>query len=180
MRFVVQRLRILMVSMVLGVSNVGFAGGSHNIIDARLVIIWKMSESNVGVKSRFAVRCFKDKFQVFYVYAGSVGRSGQRFVNVLVAEDNGFIMFCVDVSQVSAKGLTLKRLSELIGAECCAVQFDVLRHELGCLRQIDGFDSLNVVCETLILLKPNYGLKDAPRAWRKKLHQVLIQWVSCR
>ena len=30
------------------------------------------------------------------------------------------------------------------------------------------------------MLKPIYGLKDAPRAWRKKLHQVLIQWMSCR
>ena len=30
------------------------------------------------------------------------------------------------------------------------------------------------------MLKPIYGLKDAPRAWRTKLHQVLIQWLSCR
>ena len=30
------------------------------------------------------------------------------------------------------------------------------------------------------MIKPIYGLKDAPRAWRKKLHQVLIDWQSSR
>ena len=30
------------------------------------------------------------------------------------------------------------------------------------------------------MIKPIYGLKDAPRAWRKKLHQVLIGQLSCR
>ena len=30
------------------------------------------------------------------------------------------------------------------------------------------------------MFKPMYGLKDAPRAWRKKLHQVLIQCLLCR
>ena len=30
------------------------------------------------------------------------------------------------------------------------------------------------------MVKPIYGLKDAPRAWRKKLHQVLIDWNSSR
>ena len=30
------------------------------------------------------------------------------------------------------------------------------------------------------MLKPIEGLKDVPRAWRKKLHQVLAQWMSCQ
>ena len=30
------------------------------------------------------------------------------------------------------------------------------------------------------MLKPVYGLKDAPRAWRKNLHEVLVGWMSCR
>ena len=30
------------------------------------------------------------------------------------------------------------------------------------------------------MLKPICGLNDAPRAWREKLHEVLIGWVSCR
>ena len=30
------------------------------------------------------------------------------------------------------------------------------------------------------MLEPNHGLKDAPRALRKKLHHVLIQWLSFR
>ena len=30
------------------------------------------------------------------------------------------------------------------------------------------------------MLKPIYGLNDAPRAWRKKLHQVLESWQQCQ
>ena len=30
------------------------------------------------------------------------------------------------------------------------------------------------------MLKPIYGLNDAPRAWRKKLHQIFAPWMPCR
>ena len=41
------------------------------------------------------------------------------------------------------------------------------------LRKIKGFENYNPNTNTLNMKKPIYGLKDAPRAWRKKLHQVL-------
>ena len=52
--------------------------------------------------------------------------------------------------------------------------------DLECLRTIKGFENFDPSKETLYMIKPIYGLKDAPRAWRKKFHQVLIQWMSCR
>ena len=30
------------------------------------------------------------------------------------------------------------------------------------------------------MIKQIYGCKDVPRAWRKKLHQVFVGWLSCR
>lgn len=68
----------------------------------------------------------------------------------------------------------------MTGAELREVQFDVPKADPGCLRQIRGFEDFNSNVETLTMLKVIYGLKDAPRAWRKKLHQAFIQWMSCR
>ena len=59
---------------------------SHNIIDARWVIIWKVIEGNVCVKRRFIERGFKDEFQDLDIYVGTTPRSGQRLVNAIAAE----------------------------------------------------------------------------------------------
>lgn len=56
---------------------------------------------------------------------------------------------------------------------------DVPKAHLECLQKIEGFEDFNASTEALTMLKPIYGLKDVPRAWGKKFHQVLIQWVSC-
>ena len=89
-------------------------------------------------------------------------------------------MFSFDVSQAFAKGLAFEELSNLTGAECRAMQFDVPKQDLGCLKQIKGFETFNLATEILKVLKVIYGLKDAPRAWRKKLHQVLEGWQQCQ
>ena len=153
---------------------------SDNIIDARWLITWKMIEGNVGIKCRLTVRGFKDKFQDLDTYAGTTSRSGQRLVNAVAAENPEFILFSFDVSQAFAKGLTFEELSALSGQDIRKVEFDVPKADIDCLRQLPDFKDFDPVKETLTMLKPIYGLKDAPRAWRKKLHQVLVQWLSCR
>ena len=105
---------------------------SHNVIDARCVIIWKMIEGNVGVKCRLSVRGFKDKFQDFDSYAGAISRSGQRFANAVAAEHEDFMFFSLDVSQAFAKGFTFEGLSKLIGTDCRAVLFDVPKFDFEC------------------------------------------------
>ena len=76
--------------------------------------------------------------------------------------------------------MTFEELSALIGTPLREVQFDVPRADLECLREIPAFKDYDPVRETLYMIKPIYGLKDAPRAWRKKFHEVLKQWMSCR
>ena len=41
-------------------------------------------------------------------------------------------------------------------------------------------NSATPAIDVLKMIKPIYGLKNAPRAWRKKLHQVLIDWNKSR
>lgn len=84
---------------------------SKNFIDVRWVIAWKVIEDNVGVKCRLIVRGFNDKLQDLDTCAGTTSRSGQRLVNVVVAENPGFILFTFDVSQVFAKGMTFEEFS---------------------------------------------------------------------
>ena len=83
------------------------------------------------------------------------------------------------MSQAFAKGLTFEEFSRLTGIECRAVEFDVPTADLNCRRQIIGFEHFNPQTETLTMLKPIYGPKGVPRAWRKKLHQVLESWQQC-
>lgn len=90
------------------------------------------------------------------------------------------MLFSFDVSQAFAIGMTFNELSALAGAEIREVEFDMPRACLGCLRQLPDFRDYDPGGETFTMLKPMYGLKDAPRVWRKKLHQVWIQWMLCR
>ena len=153
---------------------------AHDIIDARWVITWKMIGGDSGVKCKLTVRGFKDKCQDFDTYAGATSRAGQRIVNAVAAESEHFILFSFDVSQAFAKGLAFDTMSKLTGTECRAVQFDVPKADLDCLKQICVFEKFNPAIEILTMLKPIYGQKAFPRAWRKKLHQVLVGWLQCR
>lgn len=126
------------------------------------------------------MRGFTGKFQDLDAYAGTIRCSGQRSVDAVAAGNAHFILSSFDVSQACAKGLAFEELSKLSVAQCRAVLFDVPKLDLQCLRSIKGFEDFNPACETVSVLKPIFGLKGAPRAWRKQLHQVLEQWMSCR
>ena len=59
------------------------------------------------------------------------------------------------------------------GTPLRAVEFDLHSRDIPILRKLEGFEDFDPRTETLRMIKPIYGLKDAPRAWRQKLHQVL-------
>lgn len=113
------------------------------------------------------------------MYAGTISTSGQRCVNAVAAEIKDFILFRLDVSQVCANGLAFQEPGELTGTDARDVQFDVPTVGIDCSRRVGGFETFNFARETFVLT-PIYGSNGAPRALRKKFHQVLTQWVSCR
>lgn len=147
---------------------------SNNIIRAQWVIMWKMVEGNFAIKCRLAVRGFNCKLQHLDTYAGTTGRAVQRLANALEAENPDFVLSSFDVRQAFARGMVFRESRALTGTELREAKFDVPRSDLECFRQIKGFNDFNPQVETLTMLKPIYGLKGAPRAWRKQLHQVSV------
>lgn len=110
------------------------------------------------------MRGFNDTSKDFDTYAGATLRSGQRLVNVVAAENTDLVLSSFDVSRASVKGMVFEEFSALTGTDIREAQFDAPTSDLGCFRQIRGVDDFNPGVETLGVLKPIYGLKDAPRA----------------
>ena len=81
-----------------------------------------------------------------------------------------WIIRSADVSGAFAKGMTFQETASLTRLPLRAVQLELTEQDAAILRKLDGkwskFDSRTHV---LIMIKPVYGLKDAPKAWRMKL-----------
>ena len=149
---------------------------AKNVVDTRWVIKWKLVDGKRIIKVRITMRGFKDLCQSMETFAGTATRWAQRVVNSVAANEDDFVLFSLDVSKAFAKGMTFQELSELTGEPLRAVQFEVAEEDVAALRRIPGFEDFNPHTEVLTMLKPIYGLKDAPRAWRKKLDKVLRAW----
>ena len=149
---------------------------AQNGVDTRWVIKWKMVEGMKAIKARLTMRGFKDCAEMLETFAGTASRWAQRVVNSIVAQNDDFALFSFDVGAAFAKGMTFKELSELTGQPLREVQFDLTAEDVKLLRLIPEFKDFDPQRETLSMVKPIYGLKDAPRAWRKKLHMVLTEW----
>ena len=113
-------------------------------------------------------------------YAGTTCRSGQRLVDAVAAENADFVLFSFDVSQAFAKALAFEDFSVLTGQPIRKVELDVPKVGFDCLRQLPDFNDFDPKYETLTMLRPIYGLEDAPRVWMKTLHEVLAGWMSYR
>ncbi len=150
--------------------------GAFNVVDTRWVITWKMIDKVLQIKCRLTMRGFKDRQSDIETFAGTTSRAGQRVVNTVVAQEDDFVLFSFDVSQAFAKGLTFEEFARLTGQELRSVQFRLAPEDVPLLRHLPGFEDFDPDTEVLEMLKPIYGLKDAPRAWRKRLHQALVRF----
>ena len=119
------------------------------------------------------MRGFKDGCLYMETFAGTATRWAQRVVNSVAATEPSFCLFSFDVSKAFAKGMSFEELAELTGQEVRRVEFKLQAVDVPIIRRIPGFETFDPETEVLSMLKSIYGLKDAPRAWRKKLDQVL-------
>ena len=109
-------------------------------------------------------------------FAGTASRWAQRVVCFVCVQHVGFKLWSFDVAAAFAKGMTFSELSKLTGTELRSVQFDLRGEDIRLLRQIPGFENFDPIRESLDMVKPIYGLKDAPRAWRLELDQLLREF----
>ena len=109
-------------------------------------------------------------------YSGTASRSDQRLVDAVTSMHTDWVSFSFDVSKAFAKGMTFEEIAEETGAPQRKVEFQLTGEDLEILRTIPEFADYDPQAEVLAMDKPIYGLKDAPRAWRRKLDRVLRAW----
>ena len=137
---------------------------------------WKRcAETSVEeIKARLTVRGFLDSAGAeLLTYAGTASRWGQRLV-VAVACQKRWSMSTADVGSAFLRSLTFAEMAKLNNEpeRKCAFMPPVGYGDF--IRKLPGCSHFDETIHELELLKPIYGLKDAPRAWRRRLHTAML------
>ena len=92
-------------------------------------------------------------------------------------------MFSFDVSSAFLQGLTFDEqdnstanAGDSASKERRVVHLEIPKDSLNLIKQLEGFSHFNPLQHVLQMIKGGFGLKDAPRMWRKRLHQLLTQY----
>ena len=153
-------------------------GTSKNLMTSRWVIRWKLVPDGKGgmtriVKARLTIHGFKDTdANHLTTYAGTASRWGQRVITSIAAQHQ-WELLTADVGSAFLKGLTFKELSKLTGEPERRASFHPPKNYESFVQELKGFEKFDVLKHELLMRVPIYGLKDAPRAWRKRLHEAL-------
>ena len=86
----------------------------------------------------------------------------------------GWELWSADISEAFLRGLTFEELHER-GGQLRDVQISLPPGEEFLLRAIEGYEDLDAATEILVLVKPGFGLRDAPRLWLLALKKVLTR-----
>ena len=147
-----------------------------NVVDARWVLRWKPDSTNPRgktVKARLVVRGFKDtQGGSLDTFASTATRWAQRII-LSVAVQNDWHIRCLDVAQAFLQGIDFKTLAARTGEPLRRVCFTPPSDSWQILSKL-GYNC-NPAAHVFELLKGVFGLKDAPRMWRLRLHNRLIE-----
>jgi len=146
---------------------------SRNLLDSRWVIKWKSVDEVKVLRARLTARGFLDRQStVLQTHAGTTTRWGQRLVAIFAAEF-GWILRSADVSQAFLRGLTFADLARIPGECHRVVEVELPPGSASVLRLLPEFSDFDQDKEVLQLLRPGFGLKDAPRLWGLALKRAL-------
>jgi Reverse transcriptase (RNA-dependent DNA polymerase) len=146
-----------------------------NVLSSKWVLRWKLIDGQRAVKARLTVRGFQDTAKASLdTYAGTATRWGQRIIVAIAAQQRWKIQ-TADVTAAFLQGLTFKELAVLNGEEERRVAFVPPAGYEKYFSALPGMGHLDFNRHILLMRKPIYGLCDAPRAWRKRLDQLLKQ-----
>jgi len=146
-----------------------------NVMSSKFVLKWKADNATGHriVKARITVRGFQDKqASSLETYASTATRWGQRFV-VSTCVNYDFRILVWDVSTAFLQGMDFRQLSETTGEEVRQVCFEPPKGAERYFKELDNATHYEPARHVLQMLKPVYGLKDAPRAWRLRLDAEL-------
>ena len=95
-------------------------------------------------------------------FAGTASRFGQRAVNI-VAATRKWTLWSLDVSHAFLKGLTFEQVSKMTGTPLRSVQLVLPKDAAALLQKIPGYEHFDPTQHVLDMIRPGFGLKDAPR-----------------
>ena len=146
---------------------------SVNVCTSRWVLRWKEVDGKRVVKARLTIRGFQDLATELSTYASTATRWSQRIV-ASVASQHAWQLFTADVGSAFLRGMTFKEIADMTGEPEREVSFSPPAGSEKYFKELPGMSDFCGVKEVLKLLKPAYGLKDAPKAWRTRLNLALV------
>ena len=145
---------------------------ASNVLSSKWVLKWKQIEGSKQIKSRLVVQGFKDTQEV-RSYAGTTNRWAQRLVLALAVQMS-WPVFSADISEAFLRGLSFQELFESGEDKVLRqVQLELPPGSQELLRTLPGMEDFDSQVEVLNMLKPGFGLRDAPRLWNRALQRVL-------
>jgi hypothetical protein len=154
----------------------GKRSGASNVLKSKWVLKWKDIQDGQAksrkIKARLVAQGFLDK-QTTDTFAGTSTRWGQRLL-IAIAVQRKWSLWSADISEAFLRGLTFQELHEE-GGELREVQISLPPGGEHLLRTIQGYSDFDPDNEILVMLKPGFGLRDAPRLWLKALKRVLTK-----
>ena len=159
----------------LGVFKISVLGTTGNVMTSRWVLRWKLDAMTKQhlIKARLTVRGFLDKEADWLeTFASTASRWGQKLI-VAVAVQNHWKLLTADVGAAFLRGLTFTELARLTGTPIRRCAFKPPTGYADFIRELPNCQHFDETKHELEMIKPVYGLKDAPRAWRKRLHLAM-------
>ena len=147
---------------------------AKNIIDSRWVLKWKNKDGKRIIKARLVIRGFKDNQFNMETSSGTASRWSQRLI-CSTASTHKWDMMSADVGTAFLQGLTFEKMAKLTGEPLREVCIKMPLATCNLLKQFPQFKHFNPLTMALKLIKPVYGLKGAPRAWRLMLDKILAE-----
>ena len=144
---------------------------ARNILPSRWVLKWKEVGGKRIIKARLTVQGFRDRGAT-QCFSGTSARWTQRLLLALAVEHD-WEVHALDVSEAFLRGLTFEQVSAETGEPLRSVQLQLPDGVGEVLREVPGLQDFDFAQEVLDMLKPGYGLKDAPRLWSKRLRKCL-------
>lgn len=102
-----------------------------------------------------------------------------------VVVQRGWALFSFGVSPASLQGLTFDEqdkdnphanAGESASKERRVLHLEFPKDSLNLIGQLEGFSRFGPLQHVLQMIKGSFGLKGAPRVWRKRLHRRLTQY----